>query len=397
MGSVQQASQSTKIVMVNQLGYPPGATKVGVVITSNTSPGTVKVVNSSGTVVWTGGFTVVRAADANSGDAVQLADFSGFGTEGNGYRLRVSIGSTNYDSEPFDIQDDIYLGGGSDKSLAKGTLLFMTAKRCGMAIPISSTTASQYNVISHGTCHSVDSSAPAYNSWTPPTFDVRGGWHDAGDFGKYLESHTAATFFLGNLYERTKGKAAPGGAKIETLSLDIGDSSMPDILDELAWGTRWVRGALPNPTTHVSNPAHKDLAANKCTSADWAAWVTPDADTAARYCMGSSTSATHSAARDMAMVARLLAPQGSVQTIVGLDGTNNLTASAYADKLWAAAKEAFGRATGRHPDYANYTGAQASNMMLTDLDLAGESPGFNTGSGAYGDEDMRDWPGIIPS
>jgi len=366
-------------VLVNQLGYAPGATKIGIIIDSASSPLAVQVVNSSGTVVWSG-TTVRKAADVNSGDVVHQADFSSLTTVGTGYRLRTTAANQ---SAPFEIGVNV-LG---QSQLTKAAIKFFTWKRSGMAVAADSS----LGIVGHGVSHASDGARTAYNNWRSGTFDVAGGWYDAGDFGKYLESHTAATFFMGNMFERTTGLEDSTGTAIEDMSLGITDGPLPDVLDELAWGTRWVRGAMPNPTTHVTSPVRADLAANKCTGAAWSAWVNYDQDTATdRSCMGPSTSATHSAARSMAMVSRLLRPYGTAKTIVDLDGVTDLAASAYADKLWAAAKEAFGRATGKHPDYAPYTGAGASNLMLTDLNLGSESPGFNQGSGAYGDEDMKD-------
>jgi endoglucanase len=375
----QKASSGS--VMVNQLGYPTGATKIGVVITTIENPGTIEVVNASGTVVWMGGSTVVRPADINSGEAVHHADFSGFTTPGRGYRLRVRLEYSVMESEAFDIDDEVY----AKANLAKAAIKYFNWKRSGIAVDADL----EFNIAGHGESHMGDASLPAYGGWSPATFDVAGGWYDAGDFGKYMESHTIATWYLANLFERLAGKKDPGGQSIDELNLGISDSALPDLLDEIAWGTRWVRGAMPYPTTHISHPSFNDMVANKCAGENWAAWVNYDQDTdTTRACMGPSSSATHSAVRNMAMVSRLLHPYGSITTRVSLGG-GHLTAEAYADLLWEAAKEAFGRARGRHPDYADYTGAQSSNMMLSDLDMS-QSPGFNAGSGAYGDEDMRD-------
>ncbi len=389
VGTTQQAVVSSASLMVNQLGYAPGATKIGVLMVAGTTTGTVKVLNSSGTVVFTGGTTVARPADTNSGEAVQLADFTAFTTAGTGYKLRVTIGTTDYNSEAFDINNNAY---GAD--LAKAALKYFNWKRSGMTVAADST----FSIAGHGASHTGDSALAAYGGWTTASFDVLGGWYDAGDNGKYMESHTAATWGLANMFERTKGIADPSGTKIETLGLGLTDSALPDVLDEIAWGTRWVRGAMPNPTAHPTDITFTDLVSNKCTSNGWPPYpVAYTDDTTARTCMGPSLSATHGAARNMAMVARLLKSDPSyatVTTLVSFSGVNSgakLTASAYADELWTRAEEAFYRATGKHPtlseDATPYV--PANGMLWSDLNMA-QSPGFNTGSGAYGDEDMKD-------
>ncbi len=386
VGQAQEAISSTKAVLVNQLGYAVNAKKIAVMPTTSSTTQPFKVVNSSGTTVWTSpSNTTYKAADNNSGDAVQLADFSAFTTAGTGYK--VVIGTTN-ESEPLDIGNDVYGTAG----LGKAAIKFFNWKRSGIAVAADTT----FNINGHNLSHDNDKSLAAYGStpWRTGTFDVKGGWYDAGDFGKYLESHTAATFYLANLWERYKGVADGGARTIDGLDLGFNDGTLPDYLAEIAWGTRWVRGAMPNPTVHKNTGlVWSDLVANKCTSAGWADWVNYDADTATRYCMGPSTSSTTSAARDMAQVSRLMAQYPTASTIVQFaEDTAPLTAGAYADKLWAGAKEAFGRATGKYPGEADYTGAgkvlSASNLT-SDLKMS-ESPGFNQGSGAYGDDDMWD-------
>jgi len=412
-GEVGEAIQTASTVMVNQLGYARGAQKVGVVINASSTAGTIEVLNSSNSVVWTGGSTTVKAADANSGDKVHHADFSGFSTAGTGYKLRVTIGGTAYTSEPFDVSDTVY-NPASGLSLAKGAMKYFYWKRDGAYTVAADTT---YNINGHGQSHMGDSSRTAHvdttgggsSPWTSVTFDTQGGHLDAGDFSKYVESDTAKAFYLANMFERTKGVADPSGVAIDTLDLGFTDGGLPDVLAEIAWGVRAVRGMLPSPTVHktgadlaadcAQNPDGvtpsnsvvpcKWLAGNKLAGDAWAQWVNIDADTANdRYVCGPSTSATYSVARNLAHISRLVKPYGTAATIIGLDGQSNLTAAAYADKLWDTAKEAFGRAAGRYPGDANYTGKGAT-IRESDLKPK-QGKGFNDGSGFYGDSDSWD-------
>ncbi len=68
--------------------------------------------------------------------------------------------------------------------------------------------------------------------------DVRGGWYDAGDHGKYVVNGGIATAQLLSTFERTKTAATAGvGAALgdSTLRVPERGNEVPDILDEARW------------------------------------------------------------------------------------------------------------------------------------------------------------------
>src|SRR5690606_10121561 len=68
--------------------------------------------------------------------------------------------------------------------------------------------------------------------------DVRGGWYDAGDHGKYVVNGGIATYQLLSAFERTKYAASGfGGAELGdgTLRIPERNNGVPDILDEARW------------------------------------------------------------------------------------------------------------------------------------------------------------------
>jgi len=88
------------------------------------------------------------------------ADFSGFTTPGS-YQIE-----TDYQiSAPFMIADWVY------DRLTRGFLTFLTGQRCGCDVPGV-----------HPACHLDDGVLDTDGSYWPAT----GGWHDAGDFRKWL-------------------------------------------------------------------------------------------------------------------------------------------------------------------------------------------------------------------
>jgi endoglucanase len=90
-------------VLVNQLGYLPGAAKLATFKTAGKEPTEWQLADSSRAVVATGK-TTPFGLDGASGDSVQLIDFSSFAKAGQGFTLRVG----NDTSHPFDIAPDIY-------------------------------------------------------------------------------------------------------------------------------------------------------------------------------------------------------------------------------------------------------------------------------------------------
>jgi endoglucanase len=99
-------------------------------------------------------------------------------------------------------------------------------QRCGTAVDLG-------GGFKHGACHL----NAAYHASAGPT-GVRPptrGWHDAGDYGRYVVNSgitTGTLLWAWELYPESFDK----------LSLDIpeSDNETPDILDEVAWNLRWM-------------------------------------------------------------------------------------------------------------------------------------------------------------
>jgi endoglucanase len=347
---------STKSILVNQIGYLPGATKVAVVLSSSTTPLSFEVVNASGTRVFGPANTVVKGADAPSGESVHHADFSAFGTAGTGYKVRIA--ATGAESEGFDVSTNLY----GAVNLPKAALKYFYQHRQGQSLATTSYMTDFASAAhAHAGLHLGDDVLKAYNNWTTATFNVKGGWSDAGDFGKYADSQAISAWLLLNLFERFKTKG------LDTLALNLPESgnSTPDLVDEVKWGTLFMRGLMPNP---LSSPAltSTNLAAHKCHNTSWSAFPTtistenttygPTKNN--RYCMGPSTSATYAVARSLAHLARVLKPYDS----------------ATADDYYQVAKEAYRRAKG---------------TPVKSFDTA-QSPGSGVGGGDYLDPVVSD-------
>ena len=113
------------------------------------------------------------------------ADFSSFNTPGS-YQIETDWNV----SPPFAIRDRIY-----DRIIA-GYLIFLRAQRCGCAV---------FGV--HDACHLDDGTLDRDGSACPTT----GGWHDAGDFRKWLAFTLYHIEALLTLYERCGKDLEQGG------------------------------------------------------------------------------------------------------------------------------------------------------------------------------------------
>ncbi len=199
-------------VKIDQLGYTPTATKRA--IFSYNEGDFFNVVDvSSGQVVYRGSI-IEQGYDMQSGDTVYYGDFSDLTTAGT-YRIETQIGGTSY---PFTIGENPY------DALEKGLLYVMYLQRCGTEV------VSTIDGYSHAICH--DDLARLDRDGS--TIDVTGGWHDAGDYGRYVNTGAKATLDLLLAYS-----IHPELFNDDTTIAESGNG-IPDILDEARYELEWI-------------------------------------------------------------------------------------------------------------------------------------------------------------
>ena len=147
-------------IHINQLGYRPNDPKK-VVIPHNEHE--FQIIRVSDEAVVYSGTAGDPVTDSASKDTVRIADFSCLREEGE-YVVRTSTGS----SYPFKIGDNPYAG------LRAALLEMFNYQKCGVDL--------ECGLWSHPACHT--SLATVYG--TSENKDVCGGWHDAGDYGRYI-------------------------------------------------------------------------------------------------------------------------------------------------------------------------------------------------------------------
>lgn len=262
-------------VAFNQCGYLPDRVKVATVQVEDTADRSFQIVSErTGGPVFEGRFTP-SSEDAASGDRVSLADFSALREPGS-YRI-VSQGIR---SEPFVIRKDAYL-----TPLALSIRAFY-GQRCGCAVDLG-------DGYHHASCHADAAYHPT--SGRSGVTGNHGGWHDAGDYGRYVVNSgitTGTLLWAWELYSPMLG----------TLSLHIPESGgkLPDYLAEVRWNLEWML-SLQDGTGGVWH---------KQTSERFCGMIMPEDDHLTSYVIGTgkapfqSTCATAGLAAVMAIAAR---------------------------------------------------------------------------------------------
>ncbi|WP_207311286.1 glycoside hydrolase family 9 protein [Lentzea alba] len=327
----------TKKVQVDQVGYAPGLPKRATLVSAETTPQTWTLKDSAGTAVASGKSTP-KGADTASGDSVHLIDFSSFDTPGTGYTL--SVGADT--SFPFDISADPI------KKLRYDSLAFFYHQRSGTPIEAQyvgdeyARPAGHVNVAPNKGDNDVPCRADIACGYT---LDVRGGWYDAGDHGKYVVNGGIATWQLLNSYERAVRTGDASAFADGTMNIPERANGVPDLLDEARWEADFL----------LKMQAPDGMAHHKIHDANWTALPTrPELDDQVRRLSATSTAATLNLAAVAAQGARLWR---------GIDAT-------YSATLLTAARKA-------------YTAAKANPAKLAD-------PNDGTGGGAYSDDTVSD-------
>lgn len=167
-------SELTKAIHVDQVGYLPRDKKIAVL---NFETDGFRIEDETGAVVLSGK-TVHFGTDEISGEDTYVADFTSLRTPGTYKILAEGVVSTS-----FRVDEQVY------DSLMKDICKCFYFLRCGDAL--SEEFAGVYY---HKPCHMTKASVFGDASAAP--VDVEGGWHDAGDYGRYSTAGAVACAHL---------------------------------------------------------------------------------------------------------------------------------------------------------------------------------------------------------
>jgi endoglucanase len=275
-----QAQVISDHIHVDQFGYRPADSKVAVISNpiigyNNTdpfSPGALyevrrvsddAVVLSSAPAVWNGG-----ATHAQSGDQVWWFDFSSVTDPGSYY---VFDPANNVASHPFEVNDCAYL-----QAFHQAARVFFY-QRCGLPKAQPYTPAAWAD----GACHVgalQDTDCRSYSDLSQATSkDLSGGWHDAGDYNKYVNFTFEAVGDLLHAYaERPE-------VWTDDFNLPESGNGLPDLLDEVKHELDWLLKMQNNDGSVLSIMGVAGFASASPPSADAAQRVYGPATTAATF------------------------------------------------------------------------------------------------------------------
>ncbi len=258
-------------IFVNQLGYLTGGSKCAVIAL----PCEVYSIYESGTNRFCGTYLAKHfGVDEASGDDVYIADFSSFCYPGKYY-----ITSGDNSSFAFEIGDRSYT------ELKRDLLKAFYHLRCGEDLKPEH--AGEY---ARPACHTEDAVLWEDHS---VSWDVRGGWHDAGDYGRYVTPGATACAHLLYAYEMFP-------ERFEDFDLNIPESGngMPDILNECKVELEWI----------MSMMREDGGVYHKATTQFHAPFVMPHEDKAQMYLFPVSSIATADLAGVCALAYRIYKP-----------------------------------------------------------------------------------------
>lgn len=223
-----------------------------------------------------------------------IADFSQLKEKGRFYLDVPGVGR----SFDFEIGDKVY--DFAFYTVMRGFYLW----RCGTAVE------GEHNGIryAHAACHLEDAYQDYIGIEDPARRDGTGGWHDAGDYGKFTVNAgiTVGLLFLAWDHFQDKLKSisldipetAPGRPKAGLIMSS--PSGWPDFLKEIKWEIDWLlKMQYPDGSGKVSH---------KLTRLNFSDFIMPEKDLEKRYFTEWSSAATADFAAMLAMAARYFKP-----------------------------------------------------------------------------------------
>jgi endoglucanase len=354
------AAPVSEQIMVDQFGYRPHSAKLVIFArpqvgqnagTPYAPPAMAAVRNlDSGLVAasvalapWAAG-----KVSASAGDQVWYADISAVEQPGT---YVIEDGTNHVRSYPFRIAADVYA------PVLKAAVRMYFYQRCGGDVPEANGGAAWH----HPACHLAEGQDRVAQLYIDGVAkgqprDVHGGWHDAGDYNKYVPFTGVVIPALVLAYELNP--AAFG----DDWNIPESGNGIPDLLDEVKWECDWLcRMQLEDGS-----------ACNRVTERESRSGVTPDLDSHhVRYYTQPTSWATATLASDLACFARVIRRFPSQ--------------AAYAATLKAAAERAWAW-LGAHPDMTPADGR--------DHGRPSEAADAQCDNGKDGDLERRVWAAL---
>lgn len=333
-------------VHINSLGYLHDHKKE-ITVSSDAKTFELKQTSDNKTVYK--GNTVGPNYQEDVNQNLWIADFSAFSKIGE-YYIQLDNGER---SESFLINSKIY-----DTPFATVMNSFYLL-RCGTAV----TAEHKGDLFHHESCHHNDAYGD-YIGYPGVIVDGTGGWHDAGDYGKYVVNAGITMGVLLFTWEHLQENIIESSYRIPKARVgrDAGEKAgegdevnnhLPHYLEELKWEMDWL--------LKMSYPDGSGRVSHKLTRTNFSAFIMPEEDNEKRFFTEWSSAATASFAAVAAQASRIFAPYDTEYANKCLDAskisfnylienpeekpfiqgdfkTGGYQTRDYDDKLWAAAE-----------------------------------------------------------
>ena len=262
-------------IKVDQVGYPLDGPKVALVAAPAE---TFQLRRTSDNSIVFQGRLEPQQSDPDTGDLVYAADFSALRQPGIFYLEVPGVGR----SFTFAVNNNVF-----ERTYYLAMRAFY-GQRCGTAVNLGP----EFPGYSHQICHTQGEFHPS--SGMKGSRANLGGWHDAGDYGRYMVNSgvtTATLLWTWEIY----------GPRIKSIQLKIPETGngTPDILNEARWNLEWMLKMQDGD----GGVWHKQA------SVQFSGFVSPEQDTLPSEVIGTGSSPYKStcATADLAAVAAIAA------------------------------------------------------------------------------------------
>ncbi len=275
---IQPASlQYDSRIRLNTVGYLPGSPKLATLAAKASTFTVIRL--RDGEKVLSGSIgTPIKTGKTDTNEKIQIVDFSRL-TEPGRYRIEIEgVGA----SAPFTVSGDVW--NTPLQVVTKAIYLW----RCGTAVE------GTWNGVTYRQqpCHLND-------GWLDHAGgghvrkNSTGGWHDAGDYNKYVVNAGVSVGLMLKAWEHFPKQIAT-----DKLGIPESGNGIPDILDEIRWELDWL----------FTMQADDGRVHHKLSALNFSYWGPAEKDNHPRYFTPWSTSATASFTAMMAGAARAWQP-----------------------------------------------------------------------------------------
>lgn len=249
-------------IITNQVGYKCDSKKTAVFRNAD-NENKFSVVNAdTNQVVYTGDLSAA-INNTSAGETNKTGDFSSVTQPGKYY---ITCGNLD-NSYTFEISDSVY------SNLLNDSVRMLYLQRCGEAVTDSD--------FGHPACHT--GMATVYG--TNDKIDVSGGWHDAGDYGRYIVPAAKTIADLLYAYETNPELFS------DNIGIPQSGNGTPDILDEARYELEWM----------MKMQRDDGAVYHKVTCENFPGYVAPQKETAPLIVTPISTTATADFCASMAL------------------------------------------------------------------------------------------------